>query len=111
MIKIGITGGTGLLGLLFKKKLKKKSLKFSEFKDDISKRKKVARWISSNKNLEYIFHFAAISSTKKAESNKKKAKNVNVLGTENLIREVDLMPFSLDSGKIRKSNLPVKISA
>ena len=89
MIKIGITGGTGLLGLLFKEKLKKKSLRFSEFKDDILKRKKVARWISSNKNLEYIFHFAAISSTQKAESNKKKAKNVNVLGTENLIKEIN----------------------
>ena len=86
MIKIGITGGTGLLGLLFKEKLKKKSLRFSEFKDDILKRKKVARWISSNKNFEYIFHFAAISSTQKAESNKKKAKNVNVVGTENLIK-------------------------
>ena len=75
MIKIGITGGTGLLGLLFKKKLRKKSIKFSEFKDDILKRKKVAIWISSNKNLEYIFHFAAISSTKKSALNKKKANN------------------------------------
>ena len=74
MIKIGITGGTGLLGLLFKKKLRKKSIKFSEFKDDILKRKKVAIWISSNKNLEYIFHFAAISSTKKSAFNKKKSK-------------------------------------
>lgn len=89
MTKIGITGGTGLLGLLFKKKLRKKSIKFSEFKDDISKRKKVAKWISSNKNLQYIFHFAAISSTKKAKLNKKKSKNVNVLGTENLIKEIN----------------------
>ncbi len=89
MIKIGITGGTGLLGLLFKKKLREKSIKFSEFKDDISKRKKVAKWISLNKNLEYIFHFAAISSTKKSALNKKKAKNVNVFGTENLIKEIN----------------------
>ena len=52
MIKIGITGGTGLLGLLFKKKLKKKSLKFSEFKDDISKRKKVARRLNVQNGKE-----------------------------------------------------------
>ena len=61
----------------------------SEFKDDISKRKKVARWISSNKNLEYIFHFAAISSTKKAESNKKKAKNVNFVQSNSLFLTVN----------------------
>ena len=89
MIKIGITGGTGLLGLLFKKKLKKNYIRYSEFKDDISKRKKVAKWINSNRNMEYIFHFAAISSTKKSELNKSRARNVNVLGTVNLIREIN----------------------
>ena len=89
MSKIGITGGSGLLGLLFKKKVKKKYIKYSEFKDDISKRNKVARWIESNRNLEYIFHFAAISSTRKVELNKSRAKDVNVLGTENLIKEIN----------------------
>lgn len=89
MIKIGITGGNGLLGILLKKKLKKRRTKFSEFKGDISKRSNVSKWMSSNKDFEYIFHFAAISSPKKARENQDRAKKINILGTYNLIEEAN----------------------
>ena len=89
MIKIGITGGKGLLGILLKKKLKKKNTKFSEFKGDISKKSDVSEWIKSNKDIEYIFHFAAVSSPKKAQENQNRAKKINILGTYNLVREVN----------------------
>ena len=75
MIKIGITGSKGLLGILLKKKLKKKRIKFSEFRGRYFKKSNVSKWMSSNKDIEYIFHFAAVSSPKKAEKIKIERKN------------------------------------
>ncbi len=86
MIKIGITGGKGLLGSLIQKKLKNKRIKFSSFEGDICKKSEIINWINLNQNIEYIFHFAAISSPNKVNQNKKLAHNVNVKGTENLIK-------------------------
>ena len=88
MIKIGITGSKGLLGILLKK-IKKKRIKFSEFRGDISKKSNVSKWMSSNKDIEYIFHFAAVSSPKKARENQDRAKKINILGTNNLIIEAN----------------------
>ena len=86
LIKIGITGGKGLLGSLIQKKLKNKRIKFSSFEGDICKKSEIINWINLNQNIEYIFHFAAISSPNKVNQNKKLAHNVNVKGTENLIK-------------------------
>ena len=45
--------------------------------------------MSSNKDIEYIFHFAAVSSPKKARENQDRAKKINILGTNNLIIEAN----------------------
>ena len=42
--KIGITGGSGLLGKILIKILKKKKIKFSVFKKDIRNPKEIKRW-------------------------------------------------------------------
>ncbi len=82
MTKIGITGSKGLLGQLLIKKLSKNKEKFTEFKGDISKKIHIKKWLSYNKYITHIFHFAAISHP---NYNNKKTYNVNFLGTKNII--------------------------
>ncbi len=85
MTKIGITGANGLLGSLIKKKFKTRKINYSVFNGDIKVKKDINNWIQTNSNIEYIFHFAAISSSLVVNKNKKKAFKVNVIGTQNLI--------------------------
>ena len=85
MTKIGITGASGLIGSLLKKKFKKKKIKYSIFKGDIKNKKEIVKWIEINSKIEYLFHFAAISSPQIVDKNKNEALKVNVYGTKNLI--------------------------
>ena len=59
MKKIGITGGSGLLGKLLIEELKKKKIRYSIFYGDIVKIDQIRDWLSKNKKINYIFHFAA----------------------------------------------------
>ena len=84
MKKIGITGGSGLLGKLLIKEFKRKRINYSLFNRDIIDKKHIKNWLSRNNNIEYIFHFAAYTFAEKSEKNKRKAFDTNVLGTKNL---------------------------
>lgn len=88
MKKIGITGGSGLLGSLLIKELKKRNILFSSFDGDIANKIHVTEWLVKNKFIEYIFHFAAYTSVDKSEKNRKKAYKINVVGVENLINSI-----------------------
>ena len=81
----GITGYTGSIGKNLTKNTKK--FKFVYFKEDIVNKKLVNNWIKNNK-LEIIVHLAAIVPIKIVNENKKKAYNVNVSGTKNLVRAI-----------------------
>lgn len=82
MLKIGLTGSTGSLGKVILRYNKKRKIK--SFKDDITKRKKVFKWIKEN-NFDVLIHLAAIVPIKKVNKNKIKAKNVNFNGTKNIV--------------------------
>ena len=58
--KIGITGGSGLLGKILIKILKKKKIKFSLFKKDIRSSKEIKKWLIDNRDINIVFHLAAI---------------------------------------------------
>ena len=114
MKKIGITGGSGLLGKLLTKELKKKKINYSLFNKDITNKDHIKNWFLRNRNIEYIFHFAAYTYAEKAKTNKKKAFNTNVLGTKNLIEVLNikkkkrLLFFPSTSHVYKYSSKPIK---
>jgi UDP-glucose 4-epimerase len=82
MDRIGLTGSTGSLGKIIYKN--KKNQKIFRFKGDIRNKSKVFKWIYKN-DLKIIIHLAAIVPIKTVNENKKKAKEVNYLGTKNVV--------------------------
>ena len=54
MKKIGITGGSGLLGKLLIKELKKVNTQYSNFNNDITNKKHVDEWLIKNKSIDKI---------------------------------------------------------
>jgi UDP-glucose 4-epimerase len=89
--KIGITGGSGLLGKLLIKKLKIRKVSYSLFKKNILNQKDIIEWLSKENKIEYIFHFAAYASATNSTKNKINAYNTNVIGTENLIKSINII--------------------
>jgi len=85
MIKCGITGATGVLG---KKIIKELDYKFIKFKKNITNKNEVEKWIKKNQ-FDLIIHLAAIVPTKTVKENYIKAKNVNFIGTKNLVDSIN----------------------
>ena len=79
---IGITGCSGSLGKTLLKIGKKD--KFVCYSGDVRNRDHVLKWILK-KNLKAVIHLAAIVPIKNVNNNKKKAKDVNFLGTKNIV--------------------------
>lgn len=91
MIKCGITGATGVLGRKIRNTL---SYKFIKFRKDITKKKEVENWLKKNQ-FDLIIHLAAIVPTATVKKNYTKAKNVNFLGTKNLIDSINKLDIQL----------------
>ena len=81
-LNIGVTGHSGSLGKFVKKN--KSNNKYFFYKNDIRNKKKIFDWFKKN-NLNVIFHLAAIVPTKIVNKNKKKAYEVNYIGTKNIV--------------------------
>ncbi len=80
---IGITGSSGSIGrtLISNKSL---NCNFIKFKGDIQKKKILMSWFSKNK-FDAVIHLAAIVPIVQVNKSKKKAYNVNYVGTKNLV--------------------------
>ena len=85
--RIGITGGTGVLGSILNKELKKKNYRVANFKYDIQNILEVKKWVKKN-NFDVIFHLASIASVRLCNENPLKACSVNVIGTKNLLESI-----------------------
>lgn len=85
---VGVTGATGVLGKILTKKLKEKNLECICFEGDICSQKDIRGWIRENK-FDSIIHLAAIVPTVEVKENPKKAYQVNVIGTQNLVDEIN----------------------
>ena len=79
--KIGITGGSGLIGKILIKILKKKKIKFTCYKKDIRDDKSIKEWLLKNKDIDKICHLAAIVPTNLVNKNRNKSIAVNLKGT------------------------------
>ena len=79
---IGITGHNGSLGKIIKKNKSKNN--YFYYMHDIRNKKKLFEWCNNN-NLNAIFHLAAIVPIKSVNKNRKKAYDVNFVGTKNLV--------------------------
>ena len=80
--QIAITGHSGVIGSEFLKEFKNN--KFIKCDVDISNRKKVFEWIKKI-DFNIFIHFAAIVPVNQVVKNKKKAFNVNFVGTKNIV--------------------------
>ena len=88
MIKIGITGSTGVLGKSLIKYIKKYSkYEIIKFRGNILNKKKIEVWIKKNQ-FEVIIHLAALVPTNISQNNYNLAKNINLIGTKNLINAI-----------------------
>ena len=85
MIRCGITGSTGSIGSVVIKKIP--NFKFIKFSGNVTNKKDVEKWIKKN-NFDLIIHLAAIVPIKLVNKNKRKAYNVNYLGTKNIVDSV-----------------------
>jgi nucleoside-diphosphate-sugar epimerase len=84
MITCAITGSNGVLGKRLKKLL---PYKFYEFKKDIRNKKSVEDWVLKKK-FDIVIHLAALVAVDKVNKDSKKAYDVNVKGTLNLINSI-----------------------
>ena len=84
MIRCGITGSTGVLGKKIKKIL---PYKFIEFKKDITNKNDVKKWVDKY-DFDIFIHLAALVPARRVSKDFKKAYNVNVNGTINLIDSI-----------------------
>ena len=86
---VGITGSSGFLGKLVKKKLSKLSkYNIRECKVDITKKNSLKNWFKKNE-CDYFIHLAAIVPVNTVRDKPKLAKKVNILGTKNIISEIN----------------------
>jgi nucleoside-diphosphate-sugar epimerase len=112
--KIGITGGSGLIGKILIKILKKKKIKFTCYKKDIRDDKSIKEWLLKNKDIDKICHLAAIVPTNLVNKNRNKSIAVNLKGTIALYNAVkslnkNIWFFFASTSHIYKSkNTPLK---
>jgi GDP-4-dehydro-6-deoxy-D-mannose reductase len=87
MIRIGITGSTGVLGSILLRKLKKKNYKVACFRSDIRKIEKIRSWVKKN-NFDAIFHLASIVPVNLCNKNPLNACYINIGGTKNILETI-----------------------
>lgn len=104
--KIGITGSSGSLGKVILKN--KKNFRIIKFNGDLRNRKKVFNWITKNK-IKTVIHLAAVVPIRVVNLDKKKAYNVNLIGTKNIVdasikNRINWFFFSSTSHVYKSSN-------
>ena len=83
-----LLGGTGTLGTKIKKSKLYPNLKYPLKKElNILDKNKIEKYLIRN-NIDLIIHCAAIARLKECETNKAKAKQINITGTKNIVNAI-----------------------
>ena len=114
-IIVGYFGRESVLAKFFIKAYSKKFI-FKKFSKDIRNLKEIDFWLEKNNEIEILINFAAITSVKKCEMNKKKSMEVNcnsvidILNLINKSKKNNIKYFlSLSTSHVfEKSNLKLK---
>ena len=112
-MRIGITGGEGVLGSILVDKIKKQGIEYSLFGGDIREKEDVNSWTESE-SLEAVFHLAAIVPTSVVKDDLLSAFDVNAIGTKNLVDSLNTnspntwMFYSSSSHVYKPSDNPIK---
>ena len=86
--EILLLGSSGKLGKEIFNYKKKQIRNPSKKELNILNKKKIEKYLLDNQNINLIIHCAALARVKKCERNKKKALNVNVKGTDNIVKSI-----------------------
>tara|TARA_A100001015_G_scaffold315614_1_gene427859 strand:+ start:1291 stop:2130 length:840 start_codon:yes stop_codon:yes gene_type:complete len=85
LIKIGLTGFSGILGKNLSSLISKKKIyRIYKYRHNVLNKKEVFNWIEKNQ-FNVIIHLAALVPTKKVNINFSLSKRINIEGTQNLI--------------------------
>ena len=87
-MRIGITGGKGILGRIAQKKFLLRGHKVSLFDGDICNLTALQEWIK-NSQPEAVLHFAAVVPVQSVQADPARTFRVNVGGTANLVSALD----------------------
>lgn len=83
-MKVGITGGSGVLGTILEQKLHELKYDISSFVGDIRDIAEIEKWVDSD-DYESVIHLAAIVPPSEVKESLTKAFEVNSVGTRNLV--------------------------
>ena len=84
--KVAITGAKGLLGSLLIKLLNKKKIPYLTYNYNINDKRKLDKWLKKNSEIEYFFHFAAITTPSTVKKDIKLANLTNIYSLKNIIK-------------------------
>ena len=83
-----LLGGSGTLGKNIIKSKKFKNLKYpTKKKLNITNKDQIYKFFYKNK-INLVLHCAAVARVRECEKNKKKAYNINVIGTRNIVQSI-----------------------
>lgn len=89
MIKVGLTGSSGILGKsLYGIISKRKKYKVCKFQHNILNKKKIFSWVKKNQ-FNVIIHLAALVPTNEVNKKFSLSKRINIGGTRNLIDSIN----------------------
>jgi nucleoside-diphosphate-sugar epimerase len=111
----GITGGRGTLGKILQTKLQARGLAMSLFEGDVCDSQALVDWLQKAQP-QCVIHFAAMVPTQSVQQHPEKAKQVNVGGTENLVKAMGTCAskpwlfYASSSHVYRAQSTPIKES-
>lgn len=86
-MRVGITGATGVIGRILRRKLDERRIPYSSFTGDICSRNDLKEWLLGSE-FDSVIHLAALVPTSEVKRSPLRAITINVGGIINLLNEL-----------------------